>query len=99
GACPVASDAVVPPISSNPQAPTRPVTTAAFETVTLTAADVVGFPAKSRARAVMVWTPLATAAVFQGIVYGAAVPSAPKAIPSTKNCTPATATSSVASAP
>src|SRR3954463_14743695 len=49
-AWPVESDAVVPLVSSKPQAPTRPVVTVALETVTLTAADVVGFPARSRAR-------------------------------------------------
>ena len=55
-------------------------------------------PAASRARAVSVCAPLATSCVSQASAYGAVVSSTPVATPSTKNCTPATPTLSVASA-
>src|SRR6478672_1086722 len=44
---PEESLAVVPAASSKPQAPTRPATTVALETVTMTSADVVALPAAS----------------------------------------------------
>ena len=50
------SCAVVPLPSSNPYAATRPLVV--FETVTVTAVEVVVFPAASRATAVSVWLAL-----------------------------------------
>src|SRR2546426_7209079 len=70
----------------------------AFDTVTADAADVVVFPAPSRATAVRVCGPSGTVVVFQLMVYGTAVSSGPSGDPSTKNCTPTTATLSEASA-
>src|SRR5687768_3039907 len=64
-------------------------------TVTVTGAEVVLLPAASRATAVSVCEPLVAVLVFQGMEYGAVVTSVP-AMPSTKNCTPATAMSSAA---
>jgi hypothetical protein len=55
----------------------------------VTGDDVAWLPAASRALAVSVCEPLATAAVFQDAEYGAAPSSASKA-PSTKNRTPVT---------
>src|SRR3954451_6392668 len=49
---PDASPAVEPAPSSNPYAATSPAGTAAFETLTVTGADSVEFPAPSRATAV-----------------------------------------------
>src|SRR5439155_13299155 len=68
----------------------------AFETVTVTAADVVVLPAASRARAVSVWLPLLAVVVFHETEYGAAVSSAPRLLPSNRNWTPATPTLSLA---
>src|SRR5690606_11626285 len=65
-------------------------------TVTLTPAEVVELPARSRATAVMTCAPSETAAVFHEIEYGAAVSSPPTCAPSTRNRTPATPTLSVA---
>ena len=53
-------------------------------------------PAASRATAVRLWTPSTTASVFQDVVYGAAVTSAPSVAPSSWNWTPATPTLSEA---
>src|SRR6185312_11405536 len=66
--------------------------------VTLTPAEVVKFPATSRARAVSVWAPRATLVVSQVIAKGGVVSSGPIATPSTRNVTPASARSSDASA-
>src|SRR5436190_4550891 len=71
---------------------------AAFDTVTVVAADVARFPAPSRATAVSVWAPSGTAVVSQLTEYGTVVSSGAIGDPSTKNCTPTTATSSAASA-
>src|SRR6185436_7225910 len=68
----------------------------ALLTVTLTAADVVVLPAASRATAVNVCRPFAVVVVFQVCVWGLAVSSAPRLMPSSLNCTPATPTLSVA---
>ena len=70
--------------------------TSGLSTVTVTAGDVLTFPAASRATAVRVWTPLAARTVFHDMMYGAVVTSSPRLLPSTLNCTPATPTSSVA---
>jgi hypothetical protein len=70
----------------------------AFDTVTVTAAEVVELPAASRALAVRECEPLATVVVFHEVEYGEVVSSAPSAEPSTKNCTPATPTLSEAEA-
>src|SRR2546423_1585338 len=67
-------------------------TTLELDAVTGTAADVVVFPAASRARAARVCAPLAAVVVFQGAEYGAAVSSAPRGLPSSRNWTPATPT-------
>src|SRR5207237_7141356 len=69
---------------------------ATFETVTAAEEDVVWLPAASRARAESVCAPFATLVEFHAIVYGAIVTSAPTAAPSSRNCTPATATLSLA---
>src|SRR5258708_38994219 len=65
-------------------------------TVTVTGAEVVWLPAASRAIAVRVCEPLLAAAVFHETEYGAAVLSAPRLAPSSRNCTPATPTLSEA---
>src|SRR5437870_2802092 len=65
-------------------------------TVTVTDDDDVVRPPASRAIAVSVWLPFEAVVVFQTTEYGAAVSSAPRLIPSTLNCTPATPTASVA---
>jgi hypothetical protein len=65
-------------------------------TVTVAAAEVARLPAASRATAVRVWAPLVAVVVFQGTAYGEVVSSAPRAAPSSMNCTPATATLSAA---
>src|SRR6267378_3405905 len=67
-------------------------------TVTVTGAEVVALPAASRATAVRVYEPLATAVVFAGTAYGAVVFSAPMSMPLCLNCTPTTPTSSEARA-
>jgi hypothetical protein len=68
----------------------------AFDTVTVIVDEVVLFPAASRATALSVCDPFATPKVFQLIEYGLDVTSDCKLAPSSLNCTPATATSSVA---
>jgi hypothetical protein len=65
-------------------------------TVNVTAAEVRVFPAASRATAVRLWLPLASAVVFSGSWNGAAVTSAPTWVPSTRNLTPTTPTLSLA---
>src|SRR5947199_8030459 len=67
-------------------------------TITEDVTDVVVFPAPSRATAVNACVPSATVVVFQVIVYGTAVASAPAGMSSILNCTPTTATLSEASA-
>src|SRR5882672_6841923 len=67
-----------------------------LDTITVTAAEVVRFPAASRATAVRVCWPLLDPVVLTEIAYGAVVSSAPRAVPSEKNCTPATPTLSEA---
>src|SRR5262245_30786335 len=67
--------------------PTRDVVGAA--TVTATGALVIVLPAGSRATAWRRWLPGVTFVVSQTTAYGANVASAPRGIPSTKNCTPA----------
>src|SRR3954469_9608963 len=73
---------------------TRPVGGggAVFDTVTVTAAAVVGLPAASRATAVSVCDPFAAVVVSQETLYGVAVSSAPRFAPSRLNCTPTTPT-------
>src|SRR5207247_908741 len=63
---------------------------------TLTAAEMAVFPAASRATAVRVCTPLLAVMLFHERVYGAVVTSAPRFVPSSLNCTPATPTLRVA---
>src|SRR5262249_46267607 len=57
---------------------------------------VAVLPAASRATAVSVCEPLATVDEIHEMVYGATVSSVPMSLPSTRNCTPATPTSSLA---
>src|SRR5947209_1137505 len=90
---PVASAVVTPEPSSNPYAATRPGT-ATLLTVTVTDADVVVFPAPSRARAVRTWVPFEAATELHATEYGAVAASAPSRLPSRKNWTPDTDTSS-----
>src|SRR5262249_8090146 len=59
-------------------------------TVTTVPADVVVFPAKSRATAVSVCEPAEAEVASQTMEYGEAVSSAPRFTPSSLNCTPAT---------
>src|SRR5687768_6719090 len=66
-----------------------------FATVTVTGAEVVRWPAASRATAVSVCDPLVAVFVFHGAANGALVTSVP-GLPSRKNCTPVTAVSSSA---
>src|SRR5262249_5394634 len=65
-------------------------------TVTDTGADVVLFPAASRATAVSTCAPFAAVVVFHETLYGAAAASAPRFAPSSLNCTPPTPLSSEA---
>jgi hypothetical protein len=65
-------------------------------TVTVTLALVVEFPAASFAMAVNVCAPFEVVVVFQDVVYGVAVSSAPRLAPSSWNWTLATPTLSVA---
>src|SRR5262249_52358065 len=62
----------------------------AFATVTATPADTAVFPAASRARAVSVCAPFAAPVASHVTVHGAPRASAPRAPPSTSNCTPPT---------
>src|SRR5262249_57145350 len=66
-----------------------------FDPVTVTA-EVLRLPATSRATAVKVCAPLLAAAVFHETEYGALASSAPRAAPSSRNCTPVTPTLSEA---
>src|SRR5919199_6196737 len=99
---PDVSAAVVPAPSSNESAATRPVGGggggggggATLDTVTVTALDVVACPAASRATAVSVCRPFAAVDVSHVTPYGAVASSAPRFVPSSLNCTPATPTSS-----
>ncbi len=59
-------------------------------TVTITADEIIVFPAASRALAVNVWLPLVVPVVTHETEYGAATSSDPRLTPSSKNCTPAT---------
>src|SRR5205814_1792348 len=69
---------------------------ALFATVTVTPADVLRFPAASRATAVSVWLPSFVVVVFHAPAYGALVTSVPRLVPSSSNCTPTTPTLSAA---
>src|SRR5262249_22849364 len=67
-----------------------------FDTVTDTAADVLVFPAASRAIAARLCTPLVADVVVHDAVNGALVTCAPRLAPSNWYCTPVTPTLSVA---
>ena len=67
-----------------------------LSTLTVTGAEVCVFPEVSRARAVSTCVPDVAVVVSQVTAYGAAVSSAPRFAPSSRNCTPATARLSVA---
>src|SRR5258705_157588 len=75
---------------------TRMVLPVLFDTVTVTAVDVVVLPAASRARAVNVCEPLLAVVVLHETAYEAAVSSEPRVAPSSRNCTPTTPTLSEA---
>src|SRR4051812_36211021 len=68
----------------------------AFDTVTVTAVELVEFAAPSRATAVSVCVPFVAFVVSQETEYGALVSSAPRLAPSSLNCTPKTPTLSFA---
>jgi hypothetical protein len=68
----------------------------AFETVTVTGAEVTLLPAASRATALIVCVPSAAVVVFQGIEYGALVSAGPASAPSSRNWTLVTPTLSEA---
>src|SRR5262245_13764031 len=91
------SAVVAPDPSLNPRASTSPVETVLLM-VTGTPADVVALPAASRARAVKVYDPFGVPVEFHDNEYGAVVSSGPIGDPFSRNCTPTTPTSSVASA-
>src|SRR3954469_4588563 len=91
---PEASVAVVPVVSSKPNAATRPVE--ALLTLTVTVLDVVVCPSLSSATAVRLWAPLVAAVVFHVAEYGLVVSAAPRLVPSTRNCTLVTPRSSPA---
>src|SRR5437773_3828347 len=74
----------------------RIVLAAVFETVTVTAADVIVLPAASRATAVRVCDALLVVVVSQLTVNGGDRSSVPRFAPSSLNCTPATPTLSEA---
>ena len=57
---------------------------------------MVELPAVSNARAVSVWAPFATVRVSHARAYGAVASWTPTSVPSTRNCTPATPTLSLA---
>src|SRR4051794_30711514 len=86
------SIAAVPLVSSKPYAATSPV----GSTVTETGADVLVLADVSRATAVSAWVPAERPRASHVIEYGAVVSSLPIVLPSTLNCTPATAASSLA---
>ena len=65
-------------------------------TITVTGAEVAVLPAASRATAVSVWVPFGARVVVQATVYGGALTSTPRLVPSSLNCTPATPTLSEA---
>ena len=66
---------------------------ARLSTVTEIAVVVAVFPDVSRARACSVCVPLDAVVVFQEMLYGEVVSSVPiSVLPSSRNCTPATAT-------
>jgi hypothetical protein len=67
-----------------------------FDTEKVTGADVVTFPAASRAIARTVCDPLETAVEFHVTEYGDAVSGCPTLAPSTVNCTDVTPSSSAA---
>ena len=69
-----------------------------FVTVTVTGAAVAVLPAASRATAVIVCVPSGSSVVSHERVYGAAVSSAPRLVPSTLSWTPATPVLSLAAA-
>jgi hypothetical protein len=65
-------------------------------TVTVMVAEVVVFPAASLATAVRVWAALELLVVFQTLLNGETVSSAPRLTPSSLNWTPTTPTLSAA---
>ena len=67
-----------------------------LDTVTWTPADLVVFPAASRATASSRWLLFEAPVVFQTIEYGLAVSAVPRLAPSSRNCTPRTPTLSLA---
>src|SRR4030095_11762115 len=97
----VVENALVATLSPNelflsPEATASILRAATCQTTTLTGAEVVWFPAASRARAVNVRVPLAVPWVFHAIEYGALVTSLPNGAPSRRNWTPTTPMLSVA---
>ena len=68
----------------------------ALATVTVIGVDSAVLPVVSVARAVRVWVPLVAVVVFQDVLYGVVVSGAASAVLSSRNCTPATPTLSVA---
>jgi hypothetical protein len=69
-----------------------------LSTLTVTLALVVELPAASAATALIVWLPLESVVEFSTYANGAAVRLAPAFVPSTRNWTLVTATSSEAAA-
>src|SRR5262249_53476950 len=91
-----APDTVVP--AAGEDIATAGATMSPLLTVTVIGALVVVFVAPSRATAVSPWAPGAAVVEFHTTEYGATVSSAPRAAPSSLNCTPATPTLSEAAA-
>src|SRR5207302_1761175 len=82
-------------VPTGPLAGVMLVNLGALTTVTLTAAEMAAFPAASRATAVRVCAPLLVV-VSHVTEYGALVLAGPMGMPSTRNWTTTTPTSSVA---
>src|SRR5262249_29245750 len=94
------ADTVTVPVTDAPPAGAGMENTAAGVSggtlVPFTTALVARFPAASRARADKVCGPAVAPPAFQVMAYGAVVSSAPRGLPSSRNCTPATLTLSLA---
>src|SRR3954470_22346673 len=95
----VRAGAVSVPLALTTTCLSMPITAgggAELSTVTVTGADVVAFPAASRATARIVWLPALTVRESQLVMNGGAVSGVPTVDPSTENVTSVTPTLSAA---
>src|SRR5215472_1436651 len=84
---------IVAPVVVTPEAATLAIAGGgAFDTVTVTPADVPTLPAASDAFALSTWLPFVACVVSQLTWYGALVTGAPRFAPSSRNCTDVTPT-------